>query len=326
MEYRNLGNAGVKVSSLCFGTMTFGDGADEMMSQKLYSACRDAGINFYDCANVYAKGESERILGKLISGHRDEVIIATKGYYPMSKDVNAKSASRFQLTKALEGSLKRMETDYVDIYYIHHFDEDTSLEETLSTLNDFVRQGKVLYLGLSNFSAWQIMKASGICEKNGWAHISCIQPMYSLLKRQCETELLPMAMSKGIGVCPYSPLGGGYLTGKYLEGNEGKGRFDTSKMYQNRYKGDEYIETVQRFVSYAKKTNTHPVSLAVKWANMNPAISSTIIGAKNLDQLQPALASIEIEMSEGMRSEISSLSSAPALATDREEEREGGEY
>lgn len=323
MEYRNLGKSGVKVSSLCFGTMTFGDGADEAMSQVLYSACRDNGINYYDCANVYAKGESEKILGRLIKGHRDEVVIATKGYYPMSEDVNAKSASRFQLTKALDGSLKRMNTDYVDVYYIHHFDEETPLEETLSTLNDFVRQGKVLYLGLSNFSAWQIMKAVGICDKNSWASITCIQPMYSLLKRQCETELLPMAFSEGLGVCPYSPLGGGYLTGKYLEGNQGKGRFETNTMYQKRYKGEEYVDTVQRFIALANKENIHPVSLAVKWANCHPAISSTIIGAKNIDQLKPSLDAVEIEMSSEMRAMISTISSAPALATDREEERKG---
>ena len=162
MEYRRLGNSGLQVSSLCFGTMTFGDASDEATSKEIYATCRDKGINFFDCANVYAKGKSEEILGNLCKGHRDEVVIATKGYFPMTDDVNGKGASRIHLIKALEGSLVRLGTDYVDVYYVHHFDEHTPLEETLSVLNDFVRQGKVLYLGVSNFAAWQVMKAIAI--------------------------------------------------------------------------------------------------------------------------------------------------------------------
>ena len=182
MEHKVLGKTGLKVSSLCLGTMTFGDGADKAASKNIYALARDKGINIFDCANVYAKGESERILGKLIREHRDQTILATKAFFPTSKKINDRGSSRFHLTKALEGSLKRLGTDYVDIYYLHNFDENTSLEESISTLNDFVRQGKVLYIGLSNFTAWQVMKAIAICEHRNYASITCIQPMYNLLK------------------------------------------------------------------------------------------------------------------------------------------------
>jgi aryl-alcohol dehydrogenase-like predicted oxidoreductase len=320
MQYKNVGRSGLKVSSLCFGTMTFGDVSDEATSSAVYSACRDKGINFFDCANVYAKGTSEEILGRLCKGHRDEVVLATKGYFPMGQDINARGASRFHLTKALEGSLKRLGTDYVDIYYIHHFDENTPLEESLATLNDFVRQGKVLYLGLSNFAAWQIMKAQAICDRSGFAPITCIQPMYSLLKRQVESEILPMAMSEGFGVFSYSPLGGGYLTGKYLT-DAGSGRFDTSKMYQQRYEAETNLHTVKSFVAFTKENNYHPVTLAIAWAAAHPGLTAPIVGARNMEQLQPVLEVLDFEMTDELRETLCGFSLAPALATDREEER-----
>ena len=321
MEYKRLGNSGLKVSSLCFGTMTFGDAADAAMSGKIYKACRDKGVNFFDCANVYVGGESERILGKLAKEHRDEVILATKAYYPMSKDINGRGSSRFHLTKALEGSLKRLNTDHIDLYYLHNFDEETPLEETLATLNDFVRQGKVLYIGVSNFAAWQVMKAKAIIAENGYARITCLQPMYSLLKRQVESEILPMAESEGLGVCSYSPLGGGYLTGKYLNDKAIEGRFKTSKMYQKRYEAETNFKAVRVFVDFAKANNYNAVSLAISWVANNPAITAPIIGARNTEQLAPALESLNFEMTQDLREEISSFSLAPALHNDREEER-----
>lgn len=321
MKYRNLGRAGVKVSSLCFGTMTFGDGADESTSTTLYGMCRDNGINFFDCANVYAKGESERILGRLIKPHRDEVVIATKAYFKTSDDINGRGLSRFHLTKSLEESLKRLDTDYVDLFYLHHFDEETPIEESLSTLNDFVRQGKVLYLGLSNFAAWQVMKSISITQMQNLAPISCIQPMYNLLKRQCESELLPMSQSEGLGVFPYSPLAGGWLTGKYINSQPEVGRFNTSKMYQKRYEQEKDLETTQAFLNFAKERNYHPVSLAIAWVGANSAITAPIIGARNEEQLRPALDSLSIDLSESDRSLISDFSLGPAIATDRSEER-----
>ena len=321
MKYRNLGRAGVKVSSLCFGTMTFGDGADASTSASLYGMCRDKGINFFDCANVYAKGESERMLGRLIHSHRDEVVIATKAYFKTSEDVNGRGLSRFHLTKSLEQSLKRLGTDYVDLFYLHHFDEETPIEESLSTLNDFVRQGKVLYLGLSNFAAWQIMKSISITQLQNLAPISCIQPMYNLLKRQCESELLPMAQSEGLGVFPYSPLAGGWLTGKYLNTQPEVGRFNTSKMYQKRYEQEKNLETTKAFLDFAKAQNYHPVSLAIAWVGSNPGITAPIIGARNEEQLRPALASLDLVLSEADRNTISDFSLGPAIATDRSEEK-----
>lgn len=319
MEYNRLGNSGLQISSLCFGTMTFGDGSDETTSQKVYGACRDKGINFFDCANVYAGGKSEEILGRLIKAHREEVVVATKGYYPMSDDVNGKGASRFHLTKALEGSLSRLGTDYVDVYYIHHFDENTPLEETLSTLNDFVRQGKVLYLGLSNFAAWQVMKAIAICNQRNFAPISCIEPMYSLLKRQCESEILPLAIDQGLGVFSYSPLGGGYLTGKYLD-QSGKGRFETSEMYQKRYEAETNLATVRKFTDFAKDKDYNPVTLAIAWAASHPGITAPIVGARNMEQLQPVLEAADFEMTDELRATLADFSLSPAQPTDRSEE------
>jgi len=320
MIYKNLGNTGLKVSSLCMGTMTFGREANRTMSKKLYSMCRDAGINFFDCANGYAGGESEKILGKLIKSERDEVVISTKGYFPTGKDINARGLSRFHLTKALDASLKRLNTDHVDVYYLHHFDEQTPLAETMATLNDFVRQGKVLYLGISNFAAWQVMKAISICQQNNFAPINCLQPMYNLLKRQCESELLPMAISENLGVFPYSPLGGGLLTGKYQNKKAVEGRFNKSQMYQRRYEADRELTTIDAYLNFAKTNNYHPVSLAIAWSGAHAGVTAPIIGARNEEQLKPALASIEIEMTKELRKTIAEFSFAPSIATDRAEE------
>ena len=321
MKYRSLGNTGVKVSSLCMGTMTFGDGADKKTSELLYNTCRDKGINFFDCANGYAKGESERILGQLIKPHREEVLIATKVYFPTGPNINDRGLSRSHMTKALDASLKRLDTDYIDVYYLHHFDEETALEETFMALDDFVGQGKIQYIGVSNFSAWQIMKAKAIIETRQLAAVSCVQPMYSLLKRQAESELLPMASSEAMGVFSYSPLAGGLLTGKYSGENPGNGRFDTNKMYQNRYRDRFYQESVDAYVQFAQEHQLDAVSLAIAWVMSNPAVTAPIIGARNLQQLEPCLAALEIELTDEMMAMLDQISPPAPLATDREEER-----
>jgi len=320
MKYVNLGNTGLKVSELCLGTMTFGRESDKMTSKKVYKLCRDKGVNFFDCANVYVGGESEKILGQLIKKERSEVVVATKAYFPMGKDINARGLSRFHLTKSLEGSLKRLGTDYVDVLYLHHFDKNTPLEETLSTLNDFVRQGKVLYLGISNFAAWQVMKAIAICQQNNFAPINCLQPTYNLLKRQCESEILPMAISEGLGVFPYSPLAGGLLSGKYQNKKPKTGRFNRSQMYQKRYEEERQQESINAFLNFAKDQDIHPVSLAVAWAGSHEGVTSPIIGGRNVTQLKPALASVNIDMTEELRNAICDFSMTPAIATDRSEE------
>ena len=324
MQYSRLGNSGLKVSSLCLGTMTFGDGADMDMCKKLYALSRDKGINFFDCANVYAKGESERILGKLVHEHRDQVVLATKAFFPTGEAINDKGLSRLHLTRELEKSLKRLNTHYIDVFYLHSFDKETPLEESLSTLNDFLRQGKVLYIGLSNFSAWQVMKARALTTQFNYDPITCIQPMYNLLKRQCESEILPMAHGERLGVVPYSPLAGGMLTGKYLKTKPSEGRFERSgkmgDMYQKRYLNEVNELAVKKFLKFARENNFDPVSLAIAWVNGHDSITCPIIGARNEKQLKPALESLAIDMTSDLRSEISGFSLAPAIATDRTEE------
>jgi aryl-alcohol dehydrogenase-like predicted oxidoreductase len=321
MKFRNLGEAAIQAPALCLGTMTFGAEADEVSSRAIYSRCRDAGINLFDCANVYADGESERILGRLIHDHRDSVVIATKAYYPMHNDESTRGLSRSKLTTALHASLERLNTDYVDLYYLHHFDEEVPLDESMATLNDFVQQGKVRHVGVSNFAAWQVMKAMSISTQNHYASIVCIQPMYNLLKRQCESELLPMAASEKLGVLPYGPVAGGYLTGKYLESTSATGRFATDADYQARYAHDANQQGARRFVELARDVGVHPASLAIAWVASHPTVTAPIIGARNIEQLAISLASLDIDMTNELRQRISDISPQPALATDRAEEQ-----
>ena len=327
MEYRFLGRTGVKVSSLCFGTMSFGGDADEAVSGEMYARCRDAGINFFDCANVYQRGRSEEILGRLIAGSRDEIFITSKVYFAMGPDINAMGASRRHIHQAVTASLRRLQTDYIDLYFIHRFDERTPLDETLRALDDLVRQGKVLYLGASNFAAWQIAKALGISAKEGWARFECIQPMYNLVKRQAEVELLPLAASEQLGVIPYSPLGGGLLTGKYGRDRQPQsGRLVENTMYQTRY-GDEWVmDVADDFAALARARGYDPVALAVAWVGSHPAVTAPIIGARSVEQLEGSLRSVDIPMTPELRAEIAALSPEPPPATDRNEERTPHNY
>jgi len=322
LEYQYLGKTGIQVSRLCFGTMSFGGDADEATSAALYRRCREEGINFFDCANSYAGGRSEEILGKLAAGNRDELILTSKVYFPTSADINASGATRRHILRAVEASLKRLQTDYLDVYFIHHFDEVTPLEETLRALDDLVHQGKVLYPGASNFAAWQIMKALGISAKEGLAQFAVIQPMYNLVKRMAEVEILPMDESERQGVISYSALGGGLLTGKYTGAASPKeGRFLVNKAYQERYNEQWIHETALRFSAFARERGFDPAGLAVAWVAAHPAITAPIIGARSLNQLEGSLKSIEIDLTPELRAEISALSIEPANATDRIDER-----
>jgi aryl-alcohol dehydrogenase-like predicted oxidoreductase len=322
MEYKLLGNTGVKVSRLCLGTMTFGAEADEATSAAIYARCREAGINFFDCANVYADGRSEEILGRLIHGHRDEVIITSKVYYPVSDDRNARGASRRHILSAVEASLKRLNTDHLDVYFIHHFDDDTPLPETLRALNDLVQQGKILYPAASNFAAWQVAKALGISEHQGWARFECLQPMYNLVKRQAEVEILPMAQSEHLGVIPYSPMGGGLLSGKYGSARRPEsGRLVENTMYMTRY-GDGWVyDVAEDFTRFAQEHGFEAPALAVAWVMAHPAVTAPIIGARSLQQLEGSLRATDISMTVELYAQISALSPTPAPATDRTEER-----
>ncbi len=327
MEFKLLGSTGIKVSEFCFGTMLFGGSADEAESSRLYQTCRDAGINFFDCANVYEGGKSETILGKLMSGHRDEIILTSKFYFPQRSDINGRGASRLNIKHSIEGSLKRLNTDYIDLYFIHNFDPNTPLEVTLRTLDDLVSQGKILHPAVSNFAAWQIMKSLGISEANHWAKFAAIQPMYNLAKRQAEVELLPMAQSEGLAVIPYNPLGGGLLTGKYGRSRRpDSGRLLENKMYMTRYGADQNYEIAERFVEFAKNKGFDPVSLAVAWVKAHPAVTSPILGARNVEQLKGSLGALDIEMTPELYQEVSDLSPQPPPATDRVEERTGFKF
>jgi aryl-alcohol dehydrogenase-like predicted oxidoreductase len=322
MEYKLLGNTGVKVSSLCFGTMSFGGDADETTSAAMYHRCREVGINFFDCANVYSGGKAEEILGSLIDTSRDELVITTKFYGAMGKGVNDRGASRYHIRQAVEDSLRRLNTDRIDVYFIHHFANETPLEETLRALDDLVRQGKILYPAASNFAAWQVAKALGISARMDWTRFEVLQPMYNLVKRQAEVEILPMAMSENMAVIPYSPLGGGLLTGKYgPETRPGSGRLIESQMYKARYGEDWVYKTAGEFATFAQEHGYEPESLAVAWVASHPAVTAPIIGARNLDQLEGSLKSLQVQMTPALRDDISSLSKDPPLATDRAEEK-----
>ncbi len=327
VDYCYLGTTGVKISPLCLGTMSFGEDADPETANSMFARCRNAGINVFDCANVYAEGTSERILGDLITDCRDEVVITSKAYFPTGDGPNDRGGSRYHLVRAVENSLHRLGTDRLDVLFLHRFDPKTALHETLRALDDLVRQGKVLYLGASNFAAWQVMKGLGLQRREGWSPFHVLQPMYNLAKRQAEVEILPMAQNEDLGVLPYSPLGGGLLTGKYgVDTRPDEGRLVENPMYQTRYGADEHYAVADRFVDFAERHGYDPVPLAVAWVQHHPAVTAPIIGGRNLNQLEDSLAALEIDMTPDLRDAISELSPAPPPATDRTEERSEHTY
>jgi aryl-alcohol dehydrogenase-like predicted oxidoreductase len=318
MNYRSLGKTGVKVSSLCFGTMSFGKEADEQTSAAMFQRCREVGINFFDCANSYSNGRAEEILGRLIAACRDEVILTSKVFATTGPDAKARGASRRNIMAEVEKSLKRLGTDHIDVYFIHHFDADTPLDESLRALDDLVRAGKILYPAASNFAAWQVEKSLGMCRLNGWAPFEVIEPMYNLVKRQVEVEILPMAVNEGLGVITYSPLAGGLLSGKYSrEKRPETGRLVEDMNYQKRYDAGWIYETAEKFSEFAVTRGYNPVALAVAWVGSHPAVTAPIIGARSLEQLEGSLGSIKIEMTTELRTEIGALSRTPPSANDR---------
>lgn len=319
MKTKLLGRTGVSVSELCFGTMSFGGDADEATSAAMYKRVRDAGINFFDTANEYSKGKSEEILGKLMKGERDDLVVTTKVFNPIRPDVNAKGGSRRHIAHAVELCLKRLQTDRIDVLFMHRYDPVTPIEETMRALEDLTRAGKIIYSAVSNWSAWQTQRGVDIQERNNWSRLQVIQPMYNLIKRQAEVELLPMAEHNGIGVIPYSPGAAGMLSGKYFTGSN-SGRLKTNKMYEARY-GDEWMaEVAEKYVAFCKQRGLHPVSTAIAWVGSHPAVTAPIIGARNVDQLKDSLAAIDVPMTPELRKELADLSRTPAPATDRSEE------
>jgi len=302
--------------------MTFGDGADEAESARIFNRCRDVGINFFDCANGYAKGRSEEILGGLIAPIRNDVVLTSKFGFPQGEGVNDWGTSRRHMQQQVEISLKRLNTDRIDVYFVHRFDSTTPIDETVRALDDLVHQGKILYPAVSNWAAWQIMKALGISAYEGLARFQCIQPMYNLVKRQAEVEILPLAQAEQIGVIPYSPLGGGLLTGKYSTTNKAEqGRLVRNAMYSVRYGDALNYEVAEQFTDYANEKGYAPATLAVSWVMSHPAVTAAIIGARSVEHLEASLAALDVDMTPEWRAEISALSPEPPPPTDRIEER-----
>ncbi len=319
MKFRPLGRTGVSVSELCFGTMSFGGDADETTSAAMYKQVRDAGINFFDTANEYSKGRSEEILGRLMKGDRDDLVVTTKVFNAIRDDVNARGGSRRHIAQAVELCLRRLQTDRIDVLFMHRFDTVTPIEETMRALEDLVRAGKVIYPAVSNWSAWQTQRAVDLQEHHGWSRLQVTQPMYNLVKRQAEVEILPMAAANGIGVIPYSPAAAGLLSGKYFTGSN-SGRLKSNKMYEARY-GDEWmVEVAEKYVNFCKQRGLHPVSTAIAWVGAHPAVTAPIVGARNVEQLKDSLAAVDVKMTPELRAEIAALSRTPAPATDRSEE------
>jgi len=324
MEYRTLGRTGVQVSCLCFGTMSFGGIADEETSAAMFHRCREVGINFFDTANVYSDGRSEEILGRLIADCRDEIVLTSKVGFPTGEGVNEQGLSRRHIMLAVEASLRRLGTDRLDLYFLHRFEPQTPIEETLRVLDDLVRQGKILYPAASNWAAWQVATALGVSAREGLARFACIQPMYNLVKRQAEVEILPLAQAENLGVISYSPLGGGLLTGKYgTERRPESGRLVEREVYMRRYGDPVYYEIAERFSAHARERGVHPATLAVAWVMSHPAITAPIVGARDVEQLEASLAAPDVQMTPEWRAEISVLSIEPPPPTDRTEEKSG---
>jgi aryl-alcohol dehydrogenase-like predicted oxidoreductase len=327
LDYRRLGSTGLRVSSLAFGTMSFGGDADAAMSERLYAMAREAGITLFDCANVYNGGESERLLGRFSRLERDKVVITTKVGFPTGSGPNDAGSSGTHVIRELERSLARLGTDYVDVHFLHRWDPNTPLYETVRALEDARRAGKIRYVGVSNFSAWQTMKAIGVADALGAARPVCIQPMYSLVKRQAEVELLPMAASEGLGVLPYSPLGGGLLSGKYgTTRRPVQGRLTTNEMYAARYGEERDFAAAESHTALALELGVHPAALAVAWVMSRSGITAPLIGARSVEQLEPLLTAPSITLTEDVLERLANLVPAPPLATDRSEEQKGFSY
>ena len=286
MNYRRLGRTGLKVSEICLGTMTFGHNTDEPEATRIVDLAIDAGINFFDTANSYAGSASETILGKALRGRRGNAVVATKFFNPMGGDANSSGTSRFHLMHAVEDSLRRLQVDYIDIYYIHHVDAQTPLDETLRALDDLVREGKVRYTACSNFEAWRLMEAMWLSDHKGWERFAAYQPQYSLVVRDIEQEIIPICQLKGIGVVVWSPLAGGFLTGKYSPGQRTlRGtRSEEGWAYPHTYFAASADETLTVLLEAAADLGRSPAQVAIRWALEQPAITSAIVGARTVEQ------------------------------------------
>ena len=319
MKYRALADTGVFVSELCLGTMTFGGrgqiwqaigGLDEASADAIVGRALDAGINFIDTADVYSSGESETMVGKALQGRRHEVVLATKVRGRMGTGANDVGLSRLHITEAVEASLKRLGTDYIDLYQIHRADPFTAIEDTLRALDDLVRQGKVRYIGCSNLMTWQLMQALGISRAEGLEHFKCTQSYYSLAGRELEREMIPLLEDQGLGLLVWSPLAGGFLTGKFTrDATDAKARrasFDFPPIDK-----EKAFDTVDVMRKIAEDHEASIAQVALAWVLSKSAVTSVIIGARKLSQLEDNLGAVDVSLSDD---ELESLDEVSRLA------------
>ncbi len=313
MDYRRLGNCGLKVSEICLGTMTFGHGADETESERMVHLARDAGVNFFDTANSYADGESEIHLGKALKGRRRDAVVATKFFNPMGTGINDSGMSRVHIMQAIDDSLKRLQMDYIDIYYIHHVDTQTPLEEMLRALDDLVRQGKVRYTACSNYQAWRLAEALWLSDTLNLERFVCYQPQYSLVVRDIEQELVPLCEFKGLGIVVWSPLAGGFLTGKYKPGERSQqgSRSEEGWAFPQRYFAPNADETLMTLLEVSEEIGRSPAQIALRWVLEQRAITSVIVGARNVMHLQDNLGTNDLKLKSEALQRLNEVSHLP---------------
>ncbi|NJN44717.1 MAG: aldo/keto reductase [Anaerolineae bacterium] len=286
MQYRNLGHSGLKVSAIGLGTNQFGGKADQETVNDILAAARDTGINFIDTADVYQKGRSEETIGNAIQSRRGAYLIATKFRHPTGDGPNEGGTSRHHIMESIHASLRRLNTDYIDLYQVHSWDADTPLEEMMRTLEDLLRAGKVRYIGASNFTAWQLTRANALAEMRGWTQFVSIQPHYHMFERKIEGELIPACEYLNVGVLPYFPLAGGFLTGKYRRGEPAPAgsRGETSP-YVQRHMTDANFDKVEKLIAFAEARQHSLNDLAHAWLLAQPQIASVISGATKVEHV-----------------------------------------
>ena len=316
MEHTRLGRTGLQVSRLCLGTMTFGLQTDESTAVAILDRAAEGGIDFLDTSDAYplggdlsTRGITEEILGRWLRGKRDRFIVATKCFAQTGPAPFDRGNSRKHIMDAVDASLRRLQTDYIDLYQLHGYDTETPIDETLGALDDLVRAGKVRYTGCSNFLTYRLVRAIGRSETLGLARLDSVQPRYNLLFRQIEREMLPFCLEDGVGVIPYNPIAGGMLSGKHSRSAppaDGT-RFTLGTaggMYQNRYWHDRQFDTVDDLLQLADKAGTSLVTLSVAWVLANPAITAPIIGASRPDQLDASLAAVDFTLSDDLKQQL----------------------
>jgi aryl-alcohol dehydrogenase-like predicted oxidoreductase len=299
------------VSELCLGCMTFGREADEEASKGLVARFLEAGGSFIDTADVYSKGISEEITGRAIKGVRDDVVLATKVFFPMGEGPNDTGLSRKHITQGCEDSLRRLGTDYIDLYQVHCWDSATPLKETLSALTDLVRSGKVRYIGVSNFTGWQLMRSLAVSESHGFERFVCLQPQYSLVERNIEREILPVCLEEGLGVIPWSPLGGGFLSGKYRRGEEPprgsriSEAVESMEEYWDRRATERNWATIDVVGRISEETGKSYAQISLNWLLRQEGVTAPIIGARTIEQLEDNLGASGWELDEQQVDELS---------------------